>query len=126
MLPVCAVMIAFGPFFLEFFGHGYSEAYWALVVLAVGNMVFAFFALGIPLYQFSGHERTTVILMSTLAALCVGGMIILGSLWSQTGVALSTVIALNLGVILVSVLGWRGTRNWPPVTSAEKTLVSNT
>lgn len=126
MLPVCVVMIAFGPFFLELFGRGYSEAYWALVVLASGNMVFAFFALGIPLFQFSGHERTTVILMSTLAAFCVGGMIILGSLWSQTGVALSTAIALNLGVILVSILGWRGTRSWPPAKPTENTLVSST
>jgi len=120
MLPVCVAMIAFAPFFLELFGTSYSDAYWALVIYAIGNMAFALFALGIPLYQFTGHERNTVLLMSVLAALCVGGMIVLGSMWAETGVALATVITLNLGAILVSVLGWRATRTWkiklPPET----------
>lgn len=123
MLPTYVAMIAFAPSLLEFFGRGYSDAYWALIVCATGNLIFSFLALGIPLYQFTGHETKTVLLMSTLAALCVGGMIILGSLWAETGVALATVVTLNFGAGLASVLGWRATRSWKvPLTPPPETM----
>ena len=120
LLPACVFMIVFASSLLDFFGSDYSEAYWALVICAIGNVVFSLLALGMPLYQFTGHERNTVILMSIMAAICVGGMVVLGSIWAETGVALAMVSTLNFGTLLVFILGRRATRTWkiglPPKT----------
>jgi O-antigen/teichoic acid export membrane protein len=125
LVPACLATIVFAPSLLEFFGRGYADAYWALVICAIGNISFSFLALGIPLYQFTGHERNTVILMSILAALCVGGMVVLGSIWAETGVALATAFTLNIGALLVSILGWRATRSWQTTAPPEVPVMQN-
>ena len=105
-------MIGFAPLFLEAFGQRYAEAYWALVICAAGYLGFALLALGILLYQFTGHEKMTVIVMVVAAAMGVTGMVVLGSRWSEVGVALAMVSALDLAALLVSLLGWREVRRW--------------
>ncbi len=93
IVAVCCVLIIFGKFFLSLFGDEYRAGYWTLVVYAINNSVGAVIYIGTPLYQYLGCSKQVLIIMVIATIVGIVGMVVLGNLWSDFGVALATTIA---------------------------------
>ena len=73
----------------------------------------------IILYQFMGHAKRAMLIMMGAAVLGVIGMIVLGRIWLDLGVAIAVTVSLNGAVLLMAWLGWRELRGWEPLEEGE-------
>ncbi len=102
-----ALLIVGGKFFLGLYGEEYKAGYWTLVVYVINYGVGALVYMSRSLYQFLGCSKQVLIIMGCAAVFGVAGMVVLGGIWSDFGVALATAISLNTGTLLILVLCFR-------------------
>ena len=111
-LPLAVGMILAGSPLLRLYGEDFVAAYWTLVIYTVNYTIGALTLPLLPLYQYLGHGRTAVKIMFSAAGLGVMGMIVLGYVWQDSGVALATGVSLNSAVALIGWRAWREVRSW--------------
>ena len=115
VLPMAAVMITFAPWFLGLFGTKFEDAYWTFIVFVFNYTIGSLNLLFIVLYQYMGHAKAAMLIMLGAAGIAVLGMIVLGRIWLDLGVAIAVTFSLNGAVLLMALLGWRELRRWKPL-----------
>ena len=119
LVPIAATLIAFAPWFLALFGKQFEDAYWTFIVYVCNYLVGSLNLLFIILYQYMGHAKRAMLIMMSAAVLGVIGMIVLGRIWLDLGVAIAVTISLNGAVLLMAWLGWRELRGWEPLDESK-------
>ncbi len=84
-LPVSLAVIVFGKQVLSFFGPDFSSAYWALVILTAGRIVFSLAGSLELIMHMTGHQN-------------MSGVI----------VAVSVLVNISLGIVLIPAIGING------------------
>ncbi|MEE3326355.1 MAG: hypothetical protein VX252_03410, partial [Myxococcota bacterium] len=119
IVPMAAVMITFAPWFLGLFGEKFEDAYWTFIVYVFSYLIGSLNLLFIILYQYMGHAKAAMWIMMGAAAIAVVGMVLLGRIWLDLGVAIAVTLSLNGAVLLMGWLGWRELRGWEPLEGAD-------
>lgn len=99
------VLIAGGPWILRLFGPEFAAGYWALVILAVGQLVHVGLGPAGMLLNMAGQERVTLAALALSVALNTGLNLILVPRMGVTGAALATgaaLVALALGLAVAA------------------------
>jgi len=111
-LPLALGIIVAGSPILKLYGADFVIAYWTLVVYTASYFLGALALPLLPLYQYLGHGKSAVRILFSAAALGIAGMIGLGFLWHDTGVALASALAVNGATALIGWRAWREVRSW--------------
>ena len=119
LFPVAAIMITFAPWLLGLFGTKFEDAYWTFILYVFNYLAGSLNLLFIVLYQYMGHAKAAMFIMMSAAAIAVVGMIVLGTIWLDLGVAIAVTLSLNGAVLLMAGLGWRELRGWEPLDEAD-------
>jgi O-antigen/teichoic acid export membrane protein len=93
-LLVTAALIIFGKWFLGIFGSDFSQAYTALVILSIANLINAGSGSVGFLLSMTEHERFLAITIATTAALNVLLNFLLIPIWGINGAAVATGISM--------------------------------
>ena len=104
---LAGVMIVGGEFFLGLYGEEYIAGYWTLVVYVINFFIVSLVYVGRPLYQFLGCSRQVLIIFACAAVLGIAGMVVLGNMWSDLGIAIATVISAGTAGITLFFLCFR-------------------
>ncbi|MAI78011.1 MAG: hypothetical protein CL917_03650 [Deltaproteobacteria bacterium] len=112
LLPLAAALIIAAPEILNFFGSDFREAKWSLILLVSNALFSSVTTLTTPLYQYLENERSAARITSAGAAMGLAGMVVLGSYWSDTGIALATASSMILTGGYIAWLAWRQLREW--------------
>jgi O-antigen/teichoic acid export membrane protein len=99
-LPFLIAIIFFGKQILLFFGEEFQEAYILLIILSFGQFISAMTGTVYNLLQMTGNERklTKSIAISTVLSLCVGCILV--PIYGVIGGALMTFISLLLNSLI--------------------------
>jgi len=119
VVPMAAVMIAFAPWLLGLFGTKFEDAYWTFIVYVFNYLIGSLNLLFIILYQYMGHAKGAMLIMMSAAVIAVLGMMALGTIWLDLGVAIAVTLSLNGAVLLMAWLGWRELRGWKPLEGGD-------
>ncbi len=101
------VLIIGGKFFLGLYGEEYTAGYWTLVVYVLGFGGCSLMYISRSLYQFLGYNARVLVIMVCTSVVGIAGMYVLGEFWSYFGVALATVITVNISCGLILLLCFR-------------------
>ncbi len=98
---LAGVMIVGGEFFLGLYGEEYIAGYWTFVVCVIKYVVLSLVYTSRSLYQFLGCSRQVLIIFGCAAVLGLAGMVVLGNIWSDLGIAIATTIAMGTAGITI-------------------------
>jgi O-antigen/teichoic acid export membrane protein len=106
-LPLILLLIFGGNFVLGFFGETYPQAYTALVILSMSQIVNV--ATGVVgwIVMMTGHERFMAIVLTLSAAIHIIGMLLLSPIFGLEGAALATALSNAFTNIALSVFSYR-------------------
>lgn len=104
---VALVLATFGRTILGWFGPGFVEGYWPLVILCCGHVLNAACGTVGSIMTMTGHERTAAIILLVAVVVNVVGNFILIPVWGMIGAAMAT--AGTTGLWNLTMLGytWR-------------------
>ena len=119
LFPVATIMITFAPWLLGLFGTKFEDAYWTFILYVFNYLTVSLNLLFIILYQYMGHAKAAMFIMMSAAAIAVVGMIVLGTIWLELGVAIAVTVSLNGAVFLIAGLAWKELRGWEPLEGGE-------
>jgi O-antigen/teichoic acid export membrane protein len=112
LVAVFMIVVFFaGKTILGIYGGDYANAYWALVVFAIGVSINSIVIIWRPLLQYMGRERQVMLVMAIVTLLAIGGMIFAGHHWAEFGVAVVAGSALAVCPAIMAVLGRRALCN---------------
>ncbi|MGY8756453.1 MAG: lipopolysaccharide biosynthesis protein [Phycisphaerales bacterium] len=101
VVVLAGVMIVGGEFFLGLYGEEYIAAYWTLVVYVINYVILSLVYTSRPLYQFLGCSRQVLIIFGCAAVFGLAGMVVLGNMWSDLGIAIATLISMGTAGITI-------------------------
>ncbi|MGC3874645.1 flippase [Halomonas sp. GXIMD04776] len=109
-LPVAAVFIVFGEFFLlQVFGNEFVDAYPPLAILCVGQLINAGLGSVVLLLNMTGNEKDTVRGVVVAAILNVVFNLILIPFLGMVGAAIATMITTAVWNVLLCIKLWKKT-----------------
>lgn len=97
----------FGRFILGFFGPKFSEGYWALVLLALGQLVNAGVGPVGYLMSLTGHQNLSALVYGLSALVNVGLNALLIPVWGLVGAALATMTTMVLWNVCLFMLTYK-------------------
>jgi O-antigen/teichoic acid export membrane protein len=106
-LPAILLLMFGGKFILGFFGETYPQAYTALVILSMSQIVNV--ATGVVgwIVMMTGHERVMAVILTISAAIHILGMLFLSPIFGLEGAALATALSNAFTNIALSVFSYR-------------------
>lgn len=105
-IPLAIVIVASGPWVLEWFGEGFGRAEGTLVLLVVARLVTCLAGLVGFLLSMTGHQGRVARWMTVAAAVKIALNLLLIPSFGEQGAAIGTIAMLTL----FSVLAWRDAR----------------
>jgi O-antigen/teichoic acid export membrane protein len=106
-IPVILLLIFGGKFILGFFGETYPQAYTALVILSMSQIVNVVTGVVGWIVMMTGHERVMAIVLTISAAIHILGMLLLSPSFGLEGAALATALSNAFTNIALSVFSVR-------------------
>lgn len=106
-LPLCGALLLFGDRILALFGATFTQAYPALAILTLGQLVNALTGPVGFLMTMTGHQREATWVETFTTALHLGLTTALIPLLGMNGAAVATAIAVSVRNVSMAVLVWR-------------------
>jgi len=95
-LPVAAVLVVFGKYFLAWFGDQFVIGYLVLVILVIGQFINSMFGSVGVLLTMTGHERFAAIGAGIAASVNIVLNFLLIPVWGMEGAATASMVTLLL------------------------------